>query len=99
MNRANMALAMRLNPQLSQAAIIEKRDIMRMACQGLSGLDQPESPSSNRRTGGEQARIYPVIMIRHICMAKASSSQNPFPHALIDSKALEPTPISGLNPQ
>ena len=52
-----MALAIRLKPQLSQAMIIEKRDITTMACQGFSGLDQPESPLSSFRTGGEQARI------------------------------------------
>ncbi len=52
-----MALAIKLVPQLNHATIIEKRDIVTIACHGFSGLDQPEIPSISRRTGGEQARI------------------------------------------
>jgi hypothetical protein len=52
-----MALPIKLNPQLSQATIIEKRDIVTIACHGFSGLDNPERPSINLRTGGELARI------------------------------------------
>jgi hypothetical protein len=72
-----MALPIRLKPQLNHATIMENRDITIMACHGFSVLGRLESPLSNLFTGGEQARIYPVIIIRHICMPKASSDHTP----------------------
>jgi hypothetical protein len=61
---------------------MENRDIIIMACHGFSLLGRLESPFSNLFIGGEHARIYPVIMIRHICMPNLSKIQNPLPHAL-----------------
>jgi hypothetical protein len=71
---------------------MEKKAMSNMACQGFSELGHPDRPLRSHLMGGEQARIYPVIMIRHICMPNLRRNQNPFPQALI-------APMGVVSPQ
>jgi hypothetical protein len=45
----------------------------------LGLLGRLASLSKNRPTRGVVARMYPVMMIKHICIPKDRSTQNPLP--------------------
>jgi len=74
-----MALAIRLSPQLSQARIMGEKGHHDNGLVGFFRIGQAGEPVHEPSNGGEQARMYPVIMMRHICMANSRRLQKPGP--------------------
>ena len=77
MKRVNTADPTIESPQLSQASTMDTSAMSAMAPLGLFG--RRASPFRIRVKRGVVARMYPVTMIRHICMAKVRRIQKPFP--------------------